>query len=218
VIRKQFKDLNEISKPSASTKPKKQYPLTRPYFERTEYLRNGGWKVRLPNAPWVLVDVDGTLAYAKNRHQHDESRVLTDVVHEAIAELVRELYPHYNICIVSGRHDWCGDDTCDWLDMQGIPYDHILMRYSGDNRSDVLAKQEILDELAAVIGKENIAFVIDDRPRVIEMWQSNGLVVRQAFDGQILTTPPTFKHAAGCPYNERKGYRRCPDCEALEYF
>jgi predicted kinase len=220
VIQKQRKDLG---KGNVTEKPKKEYKLTRPYFERTEYLKNGGWVTRLPNAKWVLVDVDGTLASftAKDgtslRGPFEEHKVLLDEVIEPVADMVRSLYPSHNICVVSGRHDFCGDDTCDWLEMHAVPYDHILMRYSGDNRSDVDVKDEILKELVAVIGKENIAFVIDDRPRVCEMWRSHGLVVRQVFAGEVLENP-TLKHADGCAYENQKGYRRCPDCGALEYF
>jgi predicted kinase len=220
VIKKQRKDLSEMPK---AAKTPTDYKLTRPYFERTEYLKNGGWVTRLPNAKWVLVDVDGTLATftAKDgtslRGPFEEHKVLVDEVIEPVAEMVRSLYPSHNVCVVSGRHDFCGDDTCDWLEMHAVPYDHILMRYSGDNRSDAVVKDEILKELVAVVGKENIALVIDDRPRVCEMWRSHGLVVRQVFAGEVLENP-TLKHADGCAYENQKGYRRCPDCGALEYF
>lgn len=216
VIRKQLKDLQSQSRQEA--KEVKGAALTRPYFERTEFLRNGGWTVRLPGAKWVLVDVDGTVAnHVGVRGPFDEHRVLEDTPWEPVIEMVRGLYPSHNVCVVSGRHDFCGDDTCDWLEMHAVPFDHILMRYSGDNRSDAVVKQEILDELAAVVGKENIALVIDDRPRVCEMWRSNGIPVRQVFAGEVLENP-SLQHADGCAYESRKGYRKCPDCGALEYF
>jgi predicted kinase len=216
VIRRQYKDLNELNR--STPKETSERPLTRPYFERTEYLRNGGWTTRLPGAAWVLVDVDGTLATIEDgqggtvRYQHDESKVLHDKPIEFVVRWVQALYPHYNICLVSGRHDWCGDDTCDWMDMHGVAFDHILMRYSGDNRSDVLVKQEILNELAAVIGKENIAFVIDDRPRVVEMWRSNGLLVIPVRGG--------WEHSNDCvkATTLHKGFKSCPDCGAIEYY
>lgn len=216
VIARQRKDLGDRGKEM----PAKDYKLTRPYFERTEYLAKGGWTVRLSNAKWILVDIDGTLAnHIGHRGPYDESQVLLDGVWGEIAEEVRKLYPHYNICIVSGRHDFCGDDTCDWLDMHGIPYDHILMRYSGDNRSDAIVKDEILKELTAVIGgKEAIEYVIDDRPRVCDMWRSHGITVKQVFGGKFLDGPANTKHADGCAYAKQKGYRQCPDCGALEYF
>jgi predicted kinase len=216
VIQKQRKDLSKMA--TTNEKPKTEYKLTRPYFERTEYLKTGGFDVRLPNAKWVIVDVDGTVAnHIGVRNAYDETMVLNDTPWEPIIEMVRGLYPSHNVCIVSGRHDYCGDDTCDWLEMHACPFDHILMRYSGDNRSDAIVKQEILDELSAVIGKENIDFVIDDRPRVCEMWRSNGITVRQVFGGEVVENPK-MAHDEGCTYEKQKGYRKCPDCGALEYF
>jgi predicted kinase len=214
VIRKQQKDLGKGMGEVNEVKP---VALTRPYFERTEYLPKGGWTVRLPGSKWVLVDMDGTLAsHVGVRGAFDESRVLEDKLWEPVAEEIRRLYPTHNVCVMSGRHDSCGDDTCDWMEMHAVPFDHILMRYSGDNRSDVIVKQELLNELAAVVGKENIAVVIDDRPRVVEMWRSNGLVVRQVYAGEFLDETATTRHADGCAYESQKGYRRCPDCGALE--
>jgi predicted kinase len=209
VITKQYEDLNKTTVGS-TMKDKTPRPLTRPYFER-QLLKDGGFLPRLTQAPWVLVDVDGTLADSTDvRHQHDENRVIHDNVRETVAQWVRELYPHYNVCIVSGRHDHCGDDTCDWLEMHGIPFDHILMRYSGDNDSDVIVKQAILDELSAVIGKENIAFVLDDRPRVVEMWRRNGI--------KVYPVRGTWDHSDTCTAVLKKGYKTCPDCGAIEYF
>lgn len=219
VIRKQAKDLREMH---ASAPEKREVKLTRPYFERQQLIA-GGFVPRLVGAPWVLVDVDGTVANHRDergkeiRSPYDESRVLEDSPWTSVIEEVNRLWETHNICIVSGRHDHCGDDTCDWLEMHGVKFDHIIMRYSGDNRSDAIVKKEILDEIVAVVGRGNIACVIDDRPRVVEMWHNNGLNVRQVFHGEFLVNPTTV-HAEGCRYAEEKGYRRCPDCGALEYF
>jgi predicted kinase len=238
IIRSQKRDLSGVTVAPKDTKALK---ITRPYLERTELLKNGGWNVRLPNAPWVLVDVDGTVATFTDlktgeqlRGPFEENRVDVDQVMEVVAEWVRALYPYYNICIVSGRHDFCGDMTCDWLEMNGIPFDHILMRYSGDNRSDAPVKEEILKELQAVVGSDHgayvrweefsegdstpiftvppqgIAFVIDDRPRVVRMWQSMGI--------PVFPVRGWVDHSPGCAYEKSKGYRQCPDCSALEDF
>jgi predicted kinase len=216
VIARQRKDLGE----RASEMPAKEYKLTRPYFERTEYLAKGGWTVRLPNAKWKLYDMDGTLCnHLGVRDPYDESRVLEDKPWESVLEMLREDYTKFNICVVSGRHDHCGDDSCDWMEMHAAPFDHILMRYSGDNRSDAIVKNEILNELTAVIGKDNIEEVVDDRPRVCEMWRSHGIRVKQVHGGKVVENPETAtKHADGCAYAKQKGYRKCPDCAALEYF
>jgi hypothetical protein len=90
------------------------------------------------------------------------------------------------------------------------------MRYSGDNRPDVVVKQEILNELIAVIGKENITFILDDRPGVVAMWRANGITVYPVRGEPI--------HSEGCPQRDAKpkdgwyigGF--CGVCGALENF
>jgi hypothetical protein len=51
------------------------------------------------------------------------------------------------------------------------------MRRSYHHGPDTEEKQLILNDIVAMIPKENIAFVVDDRPSVIQMWRSNGLTV-----------------------------------------
>jgi predicted kinase len=212
VVRKHHKDLTKFS---MSAMTPKTPVLTRPVFER-DALNTGGWITRLPGKKWVFVDVDGTAATHKDkqgkflRNPYDESKVLLDEVNETVAEWVRGIYPHYNVCIVSGRHDKCGDDTCEWFEGHAIPFDHIIMRRTGDNRPDYIVKAEILEELAAVIGMENIAFVLDDRPQVVRMWRSHGLTV--------YPVRGTIDHSVGCENKEAKGYEVCGLCGALEDF
>jgi len=207
VIRRQNKDLSGVRvspRDTSSTAP------TRAYMERQALLR-GGFVPRLVGRPWVLFDMDGTVAnHRGKRNPYEEHKVLLDDCYEVVAEWIRQLAPSFNLCAVSGRHDFCGDDTCTWLEGYSVPFDHILMRYNGDNRPDVVVKQEILDELSAVIGKENIAFVLDDRPGVVAMWKANGLTCYPVRGGTI--------HVSGCAYEREKGYHECPDCGALENF
>jgi hypothetical protein len=51
------------------------------------------------------------------------------------------------------------------------------MRKASDFRPDDVFKQEILEKH---FKKENVELVIEDRPRVIRMWQRNGLRVQEA--------------------------------------
>jgi predicted kinase len=167
VIIKQFKDLHKLSM-TTETNP----VLTRPVFEKNALL-TGGWTVRLPDADWVIVDVDGTLAdHTGVRNAFDESRVIHDNPCPVVVEWLRALYPTFNVCVFSGRKEKCGDDTCDWLDMQGAPFDHILMRCTSDNRGDEIVKRELLDMFLEVVPKEKVAFIIDDRPKVVRMWKA----------------------------------------------
>lgn len=205
IIRGQHRDLNvvKVEPLCPPTKP------SRPYLKRMDLLK-GIFPARLLGRQWVIVDVDGTVAdHTNNRSPFDESKVIGDNVQEVIAGWVRELSKHYNICIVSGRHDSCGDDTWDWLELYGIPFDCILMRYSADYRSDTIVKKEILDEIRAAVG-DGIAFALDDRPRVIRMWKENGITAYPV-RGWVI-------HSEGCSYINQAKYSVCPDCGALEDF
>ncbi len=99
-----------------------------------------------------------------------------------VVEWVRELYDHYIVLIVSGRGaDIAAEGTVNWLAKNEVPYDHIFMRNGGDHRDDVDVKQDILNMLP----KDRIAFTIDDRNRVVDMWRRNGLTCYQVAEGDF---------------------------------
>jgi len=205
VILRQLGDLNKF-KMAAETKTE---VLTRPVFER-QALLSGDFPARLLGSKWVLVDVDGTVAdHAGLRGPFEEHKVLLDEVYPVVVDWVRAIYQSYNVCVVSGRHDFCGDDTCEWFEGHQIPFDHILMRRTGDNRPDTIIKQEILEELSEVIGKENIAFVLDDRPCVVRSWRENGITV--------YPVRGTSDHSLTCP-QDAPSNQTCPHCGALGDF
>jgi predicted kinase len=147
--------------------------------------------------PWerlVLVDMDGTLADCEHRRQfiregrHDwdnfEAQTLKDEVIYPIMNLVNILYREgYTIIIVSGRQiDRAGKDTETWLKMKAnFQHRHLFMRNGEDSRPDNVVKQEILDKLP----KDQIAYVLDDRNQVVEMWRKNGLTCLQVADGNF---------------------------------
>lgn len=95
-----------------------------------------------------------------------------DTPNKAVAEWVKSLQHKYNVVIVSGRPvGQCGHATEDWLDKWAIPYNHLYMR-PDTKEDDTVVKQRILDALKPHV---KVAFAIDDRPRVLRMWQANGI-------------------------------------------
>lgn len=139
---------------------------------------------------YVIVDIDGTVALHKMpdgtllRGHHEYDRVGDDVPNEPVIELVRALTFTHSILWVSGRPERAREDTCQWLD-DAMPWwvtDHsydLFMREDGDYRADDIVKEEIFNNqiLPRVQRKENILFAIDDRPRVIRMWERLGIYV-----------------------------------------
>lgn len=97
---------------------------------------------------------------------------VNDTPIKPIVDLVELLSNQYYVLIVSGRPmDTCGIATEDWLLKHKIYYKHLFMRDNGDSRDDTIVKREI----AELLPMERIAYVIDDRPKVLRMWRELGL-------------------------------------------
>ena len=65
------------------------------------------------------------------------------------------------------------DEKCNFL-LQD-EYFQLVMRKDDDNRHDAEVKSEIFDTY--IRGKYNVAFILDDRPKIVRMWKSLGLPV-----------------------------------------
>jgi hypothetical protein len=98
---------------------------------------------------------------------------------EVLAQ-VREFAKQYNIHLVTGRPEQYRHQTLKWLNYYRVPFKSLYMRGSEDYRPDDVVKQEILD---LCFDRSKIELVIDDRPKVVRMWQSNGLRVLDVGDG-----------------------------------
>lgn len=135
----------------------------------------------------VLCDVDGTLALnTEGRSFYDLSRVHEDTADPFVSCVIDALYNYGteingdrypNIIILSGREEVSREATEEWLKQYGIPYDMLIMRETGDKRSDTIVKQELYEKYVepnyCVLG------VIDDRPSVCAVWRNLGLRVAQ---------------------------------------
>ena len=138
----------------------------------------------------IIVDIDGTLADCSHRQGFIRGRrkkwkkffeaASKDRPRIDVLAQVRELAKRHRINLVSGRPEQYRQQTLKWLRHYGIPFESLYMRENGDYRPDDIVKQEILD---LCFEKDNIELVIDDRPRVVRMWESNGLKVLDVGDG-----------------------------------
>lgn len=122
----------------------------------------------------VIVDVDGTLALSPQRSVYDYTRVILDSPNHFVVEVVKGLISSgINIIILSGRDDYCLADTSEWLIMNNIFFEMVLMRKTGDKRPDQEVKKELF--FNHVADHYNVLGVIDDRPKVVRLWRSMGL-------------------------------------------
>lgn len=128
----------------------------------------------------VICDLDGTLAELNGRNAYDASNCDdTDTPNAAVLDLLKLHHSAGAVVIfTSGREDKYFGPTIRFLNSCGFSPDLnclLYMRLSGDMRPDDVVKQEIYDTF--IKGKYNVLCVVDDRPKVVRMWKSNGLHV-----------------------------------------
>lgn len=138
----------------------------------------------------VIVDLDGTLADVSHRLPYIRGRRKNwkrffQLMHEdkpvaIVRDWVRKLSAEFEIVIITGRPDVYRKVTEEWLRQFEVPYDHIFMRQPGDHRPDYIVKRELLNKL----DRSRVAFVIDDRREVCDMFRSCGLKVFQVRAGE----------------------------------
>ena len=137
----------------------------------------------------IICDVDGTLALNVTRGPFDTSKYHEDALNEPVARMVMSWVKHekgndgVNLIIMSGREEKFKEVTSDWLLKNGISFDWIFMRPTGDKRNDGIIKRELFEQNVA--GKFNVLAVIDDRNRVVKVWRELGLPCFQVADGEF---------------------------------
>ena len=145
----------------------------------------------------VIFDLDGTLALIDDRRDlatkdngkfdwdvfFNPDNISLDLPNQPVIDMANLLHKQgFRIFILSGRSDVTHQATVNWLNDNGIWWDHLVMRpqnqlYLPDND----LKQGWLD----TIGKDNVAMVFDDRNQVVDMWRQNGLTCFQVADGDF---------------------------------
>ena len=145
----------------------------------------------------VIFDLDGTLALIDKRRAlatkdngkfdwdvfFNPDNISLDLPNVPVIQMANILHKQgFRIFIISGRSDVTHQATVDWLNDNGVWWDHLVMRpqnqlYLPDND----LKQGWLD----TIGKDNVAMVFDDRNQVVDMWRQNGLTCFQVADGDF---------------------------------
>ncbi|MBL4785593.1 MAG: hypothetical protein JKY49_09210 [Cohaesibacteraceae bacterium] len=143
----------------------------------------------------VLFDIDGTLAdIAHRRHfiegdrrdwKNFNDRMGDDTTNEPVVALYKALQAggQFELIIVTGRNARYRKVTEQWLIWNEIVFETLLMRAENDHRVDYLVKQDILKSLQEA-GHE-IAFTVDDRQQVVDMWRRNGIVCLQCDVGDF---------------------------------
>lgn len=137
--------------------------------------------------PIVISDFDGTIAHMCNRSPYSGEGSENDVQNEIVCEYLKAMHEKgYAIFILSGLEDCYYSNRENWLKANGIPYDYLFMRKTGDHRKDWMIKEELFAE--HIEGKYYVHAILDDRPQMVRFWIDKGYS-RQLF-------------AVGNPYRE----------------
>lgn len=143
----------------------------------------------------VIFDIDGTLADIEHRRLYLEgdrpnwarfnAAMGEDTQNTPIVDLYRTLWASgaYDLQIVTGRNEAFRKVTETWLTWNEIEFNRVLMRADKDNRPDNIIKGEILKQLRKE-GRD-IAFAVDDRQQVVDMWRANGVTCLQCDVGDF---------------------------------
>jgi predicted secreted acid phosphatase len=142
----------------------------------------------------ICFDLDGTLCDVTHRRQFVATKprnwdawnrgIANDKPVKQVLAMFHALKHLYPIFFVSGRSDDYRDVTIEWFESIGImeyDYNGLYMRKYQDHRDDAIVKTEIADE----IEKEYEIFaVLDDRKRVLTMWQERGIFTFDVSQGK----------------------------------
>lgn len=143
---------------------------------------------------WIICDLDGTLCEVAHRQEYalsqqwDEfnSRCKDDGVVEPVRRLVELWSKRGKVMYLTGRDQRWEEMTRMWLFQKRVDYAEVLlMRPKDDYRPDWEVKLSLAEEFFGGKEKllENVAFVLDDRAKVVEEFRNYGLTVFQVREG-----------------------------------
>ena len=133
----------------------------------------------------ILCDIDGTISLRGDRDPHDLSLVIEDAPRPQMVALLHHLELKYDIVYISGRRESSRPSTVYWLNVHGFPSGlALLMRGDRDDRNDAVVKFGMYE--GQILPYYNVAFVLDDRNKVVDMWRKEaGLLCFQVDFGDF---------------------------------
>jgi|TARA_Y100000034_G_scaffold135902_1_gene209718 hypothetical protein len=142
--------------------------------------------------PYIVVDMDGTIADCQHRLHHletgdwasfyaecDRDTPIDPVIEAVVAlEAFSRIPEFYDVIIVTGREDTAKRKTIVWLNSTRMPYERVIMRKRGDYRSAVEWKLAQLAALEEEFGGKPL-LIFEDRPEIIAAMTAAGYFVLQ---------------------------------------
>lgn len=150
----------------------------------------------------IIVDIDGTITRVGDRKKYllqepkdwdmffGES--MKDKPKKEIIDLLETIYDKYEIVFCTGRRDSIRNSTWRWMRVHLsnellASVQWLLMCKDGDHRSDTKRKPELLKKFLKEQGKtlDDVAFVLEDRAKVVKTWREMGLTCLQVANGDF---------------------------------
>lgn len=100
----------------------------------------------------------------------------------AVINLLVAVRDKYWIQIYTGRVDSMKEVTIHWLNKHKVPYTVLKMRPKGERMDDHVMKVNWAKEAGLM---DEIAFVLEDRQRVVDAWRSAGIPCFQVAPGNF---------------------------------
>lgn len=123
--------------------------------------------------PIIISDFDGTIAHMCKRSPYSGVGSENDVQNEIVCEYLKAMHAKgYAIFILSGLENCYYSNRENWLKANGIPYDYLFMRKTGDHRKDWMIKEDLFAE--HIEGKYYVHAILDDRPQMVRFWIDKG--------------------------------------------
>jgi uncharacterized HAD superfamily protein len=139
----------------------------------------------------VIADLDGTISdyshrvrlYKERDYDAFNKAGKNDKPIENICNILRALdREETEIVIMTARSDDNRPATQEWLRLNDVPCDRLIMRPKGDNSPDAECKRKLFEKK---INYSNVWFVLEDRKSVVDMWRGEGLTCLQVAPGDF---------------------------------
>jgi hypothetical protein len=139
----------------------------------------------------IIFDLDGTLNVCQSVSKFDwndvegcERLMLGHSPEPRMIGLLNTLFRHTNdnvrFIIATGRPAQYFGVTVQWLNRYSVKHHDIMMRETGDERSDHEVKRDMLNHIRS---KYDVWFVVEDRASVTAMWRDEGVLCLQCAVG-----------------------------------
>lgn len=136
---------------------------------------------------YALFDLDGTLIniesvahFAADRDWEAFADATLDCpAHPDMVKFVLMMQRQCDIIIVTAKPVRLHDRTINWLSMNGILPDALLMRPHHDYRSSPELKLALIKEHLGDEWQSQILFAVEDRDKMVDAWRAAGITCLQ---------------------------------------